>query len=172
MMMGDLWGSRVRLRPLTMADRVPLTELLQNPGVAPWWGAYDLDRVSADFYDDPSVTALAIEVDGQLVGLVDFYEELEPDYRHAALDIAVGDAFRRQGFGGDALRTLISYLVGQRGHHRLTIDPAAANLEAIAFYESLGFRRVGTMRCYERGTDGRWHDGLLMELVDCQRVPT
>jgi aminoglycoside 6'-N-acetyltransferase len=24
---------------------------------------------------------------------------------------------------------------------------------------------VGVMRCYERGTDGKWHDGLLLDLL-------
>ena len=38
--------------------------------------------------------------------------------------------------------------------------------EAIAVYEKLGFRRVGTMRRYERHGDGPWHDGVLMELLE------
>jgi hypothetical protein len=52
-----------------------------------------------------------------------------------------------------------------RGHHRLTIDPAASNARAIAAYAKVGFRPVGIMRQYERGPDGTWHDGLLMELL-------
>ena len=32
-------------------------------------------------------------------------------------------------------------------------------------YERLGFRRVGVLRQYERGNDGTFHDGLLMELL-------
>ena len=67
--------------------------------------------------------------------------------------------------GSDAMRTLIAYLTGGRGHHRLTVDPAAANERAIHVYERLGFRRVGTMRAYERDADGGWRDALLMELV-------
>ncbi len=60
---------------------------------------------------------------------------------------------------------LVRHLFEARGHHRLTIDPAAANLRAIRCYESVGFVRVGVMREYERGDDGTWHDGLLMELL-------
>ena len=52
-----------------------------------------------------------------------------------------------------------------RGHHRLTIDPAADNAKAIRSYERVGFRPVGIMRRYERGLDGTWHDGLLMDLL-------
>lgn len=30
---------------------------------------------------------------------------------------------------------------------------------------TVGFRPVGVMRRYERGADGDWHDGLLMDLL-------
>ena len=29
----------------------------------------------------------------------------------------------------------------------------------------VGFRPVGVMRRYERGPDGTWHDGMLMDLL-------
>jgi aminoglycoside 6'-N-acetyltransferase len=29
----------------------------------------------------------------------------------------------------------------------------------------VGFRPVGVMRACERGVDGTWHDGLLMDLL-------
>jgi aminoglycoside 6'-N-acetyltransferase len=57
------------------------------------------------------------------------------------------------------------YLVEERGHHRLTIDPAVDNEIAIACYRRVGFRPVGIMRRYERTPDGDWRDGLLMELL-------
>jgi aminoglycoside 6'-N-acetyltransferase len=60
---------------------------------------------------------------------------------------------------------LARFLCEQRGHHRLTIDPAAANHRAIRCYEKVGFRRVGVQRQYERGPDGRFHDGVLMDLL-------
>jgi aminoglycoside 6'-N-acetyltransferase len=45
------------------------------------------------------------------------------------------------------------------------IDPAATNERAIRSYRRVGFRDVGVMRRYERGGDGTWHDGLLMDLL-------
>jgi RimJ/RimL family protein N-acetyltransferase len=80
-------------------------------------------------------------------------------------------AYQRRGLGSDAFRTLIAYLVDERGHHRLTVDPAADNLEAIRFYHKLGFERVGVMRCYERLPGGGWRDGLLMEFIVCDSEP-
>jgi len=48
---------------------------------------------------------------------------------------------------------------------RLIIDPAAHNANAIKAYQRIGFKPVGVMRRYERGPDGTWHDGLLMDLL-------
>jgi aminoglycoside 6'-N-acetyltransferase len=70
-----------------------------------------------------------------------------------------------KGLGADTVRTLARWLLEDRGHHRLTIDPAVANVRAIRSYERVGFRRVGVMRRYERAADGSWHDGLLLDLL-------
>ena len=64
------------------------------------------------------------------------------------------------------MRRVVHHLIHDRGHHRVTIDPATANTPAIRAYEKAGFRRVGIMRRYERDVGGAgWHDGLLMELL-------
>ena len=70
-----------------------------------------------------------------------------------------------EGCCTDALRTLCVHLMRDLGHHRLVIDPAADNEAAIGCYTKVGFRRVGVIRQYERGQDGTWHDGLLMDLL-------
>jgi aminoglycoside 6'-N-acetyltransferase len=96
---------------------------------------------------------------------VQYSEEDDPQYKHAQLDIAVHDEHRRRGYATDAIRTLARHLFDVVGHHRLTIDPSVANEAAIHCYERVGFTTVGVMRQYERGADGTWHDGLLMELL-------
>ena len=52
-----------------------------------------------------------------------------------------------------------------RGHHRITSDPAADNVRAIAAYQKVGFKRVGVLRRYERGADGTYHDEVLLDLL-------
>ena len=42
---------------------------------------------------------------------------------------------------------------------------AAPSAPTICACEKVGFRRVGIMRRYERGPDGVWHDGLLMDML-------
>ena len=67
--------------------------------------------------------------------------------------------------GREALWLAARWLIEEKGQHRIIIDPAAANERAIATYASLGFKPVGAMRRYERGPEGDWHDGLLMDLL-------
>jgi aminoglycoside 6'-N-acetyltransferase len=70
-----------------------------------------------------------------------------------------------RGLGPDAIRVLAAYLIDERGHHRITIDPAAANTHAISAYGRVGFRAVGVMREYQQLADGTWVDALLMDLL-------
>ena len=155
-----LRGKLVVLRPVTDDDEAALLAILDDPGVSPWWRRDSWERVNEE-----GATVFAIVAGGETAGCIQYCEEDDPDYRSAALDIFVADAWQGRGVGGDAMRTLLAYLTGVRGHHRFTVDPAAANERAIGVYEHLGFRRVGVMRAYERLADGTWRDGLLMELV-------
>jgi aminoglycoside 6'-N-acetyltransferase len=156
-------GSLV-LRGLVAGDRPVLRTILAQESVARWWGTTPLEE-SLDGLFDPGVIAWAIEIDGIVVGWIQAAEEEEPDYRHASIDLFLDEARQGRGLGPAAIRLVARYLIGERGHHRLTIDPAVANERAIRAYERVGFRPVGVMRRYERGRDGTWHDGLLMELV-------
>ena len=88
-----------------------------------------------------------------------YHEELDPEYRHAGIDLFLGAPYQDRGLGTDAVRTIARHLVHDRGHHRLTIDPVAHNARAIRCYEKVGFRRVGIMREYQRDPDGTWRDG-------------
>ncbi|MGC5030739.1 GNAT family N-acetyltransferase [Micromonospora sp. DT229] len=161
-----LRGRSVVLRPVTAADVPALTAIRAEPEVHRWWrGDDDLTAaVTADLADE-DLTVYAVEHDGRVIGAIQWYADNDRDYRHASLDIFLDPAVRGAGLGGDAIRTLIRHLIDAHGHHRFTIDPAAANTPAIRAYAKVGFRPVGVLRRYERGADGRWHDGLLMDLL-------
>ena len=80
----------------------------------------------------------------------------------ARVDLFLGAPYHDRGLGTDAVRTMARHLIDDRGHHRLTIDPAAHNERAI---------RAATRRsassasesCASTGStpDGVWRDGLL-----------
>jgi aminoglycoside 6'-N-acetyltransferase len=155
----------VRLRPLAAEDVPQLVAIQAQPSVARWWG----EPQDADYEEKLSgaegVTAFAIEVDGEVVGLIQYHEDHDPMYRHAGIDLFLSEAAQGQGLGLDAVRTIAHHLIEGRGHHRLVIDPAADNAAAIRTYENAGFKPVGVMRRYERLPGGDWHDGLLMDLL-------
>ena len=155
----------MELRPVAERDVDALVVLLSIPEVERWWNRWDAARVQADLIDDDEATWFAIDHGGRLVGVIGYYEEDDPDYRHAGMDIAVHPDVFGTGVALDALRAVCRLLIDDKGHHRLIIDPNAANTRAIAAYRKLGFRDVGIMRKYERGLDGQFTDSLLMDML-------
>jgi aminoglycoside 6'-N-acetyltransferase len=167
-----LQGDQVTLRPMSAGDMEPLVELFAEPEVASWWPGENLPRLQARLTADDEGVGLVIEVDGRLIGFVQYFEETDPDYRHASIDIVLHPDWTDRGLGTDALRTLARHLFEDRGHHRITIDPTVGNGRAIASYRKVGFRDVGVMRRYERANDGTWRDSLLMDLLAEELVPS
>jgi aminoglycoside 6'-N-acetyltransferase len=163
-----LRGERVLLRAVTETDLEALLAMVREPAVTRWWGDYDLDRLRKELLEESET--FAVTLDGEVIGLVMVSEEREPDYRHAALDISLATAYHGRGLGRESLKVVVDHLIDERGHHRLTIDPATDNEVAIRCYSAVGFRPVGVMRQYERAPDGRWRDGLLMELLADERA--
>ncbi|MDQ2934181.1 MAG: GNAT family N-acetyltransferase [Chloroflexota bacterium] len=162
----DLRGRTVRLRPVTTADAEPLTRILADPAVARWWPNYDRVRVDEEIVaDEPDTTHWVIERGDTVVGMIEAWEEPEAEYRHAGIDLFIDPDLRGRGIGPDAIRAVAGWLVDERGHHRMTIDPAAANEAAIRAYHKVGFRDVGVLRRYQLMADGSWTDGLLMEML-------
>jgi aminoglycoside 6'-N-acetyltransferase len=159
-----LRGERVLLRPGRPEDADRLFQIRNEPEVARWWGNADIEEeIGEEFIETDE--GFVIEADGEVLGAIQYHEENEPMYRHAGIDLFLTTSRRGQGLGTEAVRLLARYLFEERGHYRLTIDPAADNAAAVRAYEKVGFRRVGIMRNYERGPDGVWRDGLLMDML-------
>jgi len=153
---------RMVLRPLAPGDEAELLRIHRTPEVMRWWDAPD----EGFPWDEPETTRFTIEVDGAIAGMIQFWEEPEPKYRHAGIDVFLDPAVSGHGLGTEAVRRVVRLLIEERGHHRVVIDPATANTAAIRAYEKAGFRPVGVMRQAERDADGEgWHDALLMELL-------
>ncbi len=161
-----LRGPRVTIRPGGPDDVEPLRAALADESVTRWWGEPEpAGDIAARLRGDGSSVLLVVEVGGRLAGGIQYDEEQDPMYRHAGIDIFLGSGYQGRGIGSEAVGLLARFLCEQRGHHRITIDPAVANQRAIRCYQKVGFRAVGVMRQYERGDDGQFHDGLLMDLL-------
>jgi aminoglycoside 6'-N-acetyltransferase len=164
--MTELQGAVVRLRPATRDDIPALVKIRETPEVHQHWrGGDDMVKAVEEDFAEPDITAYVIELEGRVVGWIQWEAEEEPDYRHASMDIYVDPALHGRGVGTDAVRTLALHLIRDHAHHRLTIDPAVHNAAAIRCYTKVGFRPVGIQRQAERGPDGTWHDSLLMDLL-------
>ena len=161
-----LRGTRVTIRPGRPDDVASLRAVLAEESVRRWWGEPEpADRIAQKLRGDGSSVLLVVEIGGQAAGGIQYHEEQDARYRHAGVDIFLGGRWQGQGAGVEAIGLVAGFLFEQRGHHRITIDPAAANQRAIRCYQKAGFRPVGVMRQYERGDDGQFHDGLLMDLL-------
>ena len=157
----ELRGRRIVLRPLRESDATALKAIVAQPEVARWWGPQE-----ASFpFDEPESTRFTILVDGDVAGLVQYGEEQEPDFRHAWIDVFVDAKRHGEGLGTDAVERLLRHLIEDRGHHRVTIDPALDNRPAVRSYEKAGFEPVGVMRSSWRDPAGVWRDSLLMEHI-------
>src|SRR5690349_12976101 len=111
---------RLELRPLAEADAAELLRIHRTPEVRRWW-----DDPEPGFpWAEPTSTRFTIVVDGRVAGLVQCWEEPEPKYRHAGIDIFLDPELHGQGIGSEAVRRVVRLLVEERGHHRITIDPA------------------------------------------------
>lgn len=167
-----LVGDRVTLRPGIPEDARVLRQILSEPSVAHWWGEPEShDAIATNLLGEGAAFLLVIEVDGAVAGGIQYTEESDPMYRSAGIDIYLSGRRQGRGLGVEALALLVHFLLHERQHHRLVIDPAAANERAIRCYQSVGFRPVGIMRGYERGEDGVFHDGLLMDLLAADITP-
>jgi len=162
-----LVGANVTIRPVLVDELDDLIRVRTDPSVTQWWGTNFRreELLKESLGDDPEVVLLLIEVDGVIAGGIEYHEELDPEYQSAGIDIYLAERYQGRGLGGEAVRLLARWLIYQRGFHRLTIDPAAANTRAIRAYSKVGFKPVGIMRQYERGSDGTYHDGLLMDIL-------
>ncbi len=162
--MTSLRGARVLLRP-AVADDVPtLEDIRREPSVERWWGLLEPGEIATDI-DEGAGRILAVELDGAVIGGIQWWQQLEPAFRHAGMDIYLTTHTQDRGIGTEAVRLLAKHLVHEEGFHRLVIDPAAANERAIRAYAKVGFKPAGRLRRSWRAPDGTWEDQLLMDLL-------
>lgn len=154
-------GPIATLVPTSDAHVASLVRIRQTAEVFARWGEVD----EGFPFDDPDAVVFSVLVDDDIRGMVQYSEETTPMYRYAGIDLFLDPVVHGRGVGREVVWLVADHLINERGHRRLVIDPAADNANAIRCYSSVGFRPVGVMRKYERGADGVWHDGLLMDLL-------
>lgn len=165
--------ARTLLRPVHPEDTATLTAIRRSREVVRWWHppGPGFPMAEADY---PTDTLFAVELsgapdigpDGAVIGMIQACEGDDPEYAMAAIDLFLAGSVHRRGIGREVVTAVARWLVQDRGHHRITMDPAVDNVAAIACYRACGFVPVGVLHQYERDADGGgWHDNLLMEYL-------
>lgn len=117
----------------------------------PWTMGHFRDEISSTF-GHPVVAVLP---DGSIAGYLCLKQVLD---EAEILDVAVGESQRGKGVG----RLLVQQALesaGERGAALVSLEVRVGNREAIALYESLGFRETARRKGYYDGGE----DAIVME---------
>jgi RimJ/RimL family protein N-acetyltransferase len=85
--------------------------------------------------------------------------------RCGTLGIALDREHTGRGYGTDAMRIIVGYGFREMGLHRIQLSVAAFNPAGIRSYQKAGFAVEGRHREAVLH-DGRWHDEVLMSILD------
>jgi diamine N-acetyltransferase len=167
-------GERVRLRPIERDDLPRFVEWFGDPEVRrhllvylPFslaqeerWFENLLDRLERQ-----EELMLAIEAaDGVHIGDIGLHR-IDWKNRNAELGITIGEkTYWDQGYGTDAIRTLLGLAFGEMNLHRVFLRVDADNGRGIRCYEKAGFRQEGISRevVFKGGT---YHDQYVMSIL-------
>ncbi|MBV9282234.1 MAG: GNAT family N-acetyltransferase [Chloroflexi bacterium] len=168
-----LTGNIVNVRAVEPTDYQHIWRWVNDPEVMLYWGrpgnTVSLAEVSAleevRARRDDSRKYIIETTEGQAIGQIDYYN-LVWEERSAWVSIQIGEPdYWGGGYGTDAMRTLLRYLFGQLGLHRVSLNVHASNLRAQRSYKKNGFVKEGVLRDWHY-VNGEWVDGVVMGVLD------
>jgi len=113
--------------------------------------------------DEPGRIALVAEVDGRVVGLLDFRPGQRHRIRHrGAFGMSVIQAYRRRGIGDALVTALLDWARGEPHIVKVCLAVYADNHPAIRLYEKHGFLVEGRRARDILLDDGTYADDLMM----------
>jgi RimJ/RimL family protein N-acetyltransferase len=173
-------GEKVQLRPIERDDLPRYVAWFGDPEIRrhllirAWRVPFSLAQEGRWFenllgeLERQAVVLLAIETsDGVHIGHTGLHAT-DWKNRHAELGIMIGEkAYWNQGYGADAVRTLLGLAFGEMNLNRLYLRVDADNGRGIRCYEKVGFQREGTMRevVFKEGT---YRDQYLMSILQSE----
>ena len=137
-------GDRTTIRPVVDGDLDLLLGWFSDPEIYAWWGGRALPREEVEEKylgrKRPEVESFIVEADGRPIGYLQYWLD---DPGQGGLDMVLVPDSRDQGFGPDAARAVVRYLVEELGWRRITVDPLVDNARAIRAWEKAGFAAEG-----------------------------
>jgi RimJ/RimL family protein N-acetyltransferase len=115
--------------------------------------------------EDRNNRGFAIETtDGVHIGDCGLHD-FDWESRSAVLGIAMSDReYREEGYGSDAVRTLLGFAFGEMNLHRVQLEVYDFDLRALRCYEKCGFKVEGRRR-EALFRNGCYHDILIMSIL-------
>ena len=172
-----LEGAKVRLRPVRQDDLPHFQRWLNDPDVYRWLFEIEPPVTMAqerqwwrEMRLNPNEIVWAIETrEGELLGDI----ALRPNFRYRWTDLGlfIGEkSLWDQGFGTDAICTLLRHALGRMGMNRVSLMVDEDNSRAIGCYEKCGFIREGLMREH-RLVDGEPKNTVMMAVLKDEFPP-
>jgi RimJ/RimL family protein N-acetyltransferase len=166
---------RLALRELAASDAPRIFEYRSRPEVSRFqtWGTQAVDEIQ--FYlrglsaTEPGMPGawyqigITLRSSGELIGDCGFYV-LATEPRQAEVGIALDPAYQSQGYGTEALRALLDYLLVKLGKHRVfgSVDPQ--NVRSIQLMERVGMRQEAHF-IKSLWFRGEWVDDLIYAML-------
>jgi len=166
-----LKGERVTLRAIEREDIPRFLRWLNDPEVTRYLTiSMPLSREEEERWfeqqlGDRNRKVLAIETEsGEHIGNISL-EDIDWKNRRATLGIVIGEKERwGQGYGTDAIRTLLRFAFEELNLNRVQLDVFDFNERARRCYRRCGFREEGILR-QAHYTEGRYHDVVRMAIL-------
>ena len=168
-------GEKVRLRPIERSDLPRYVAWFGDPEVRRHLAIYlPFSLAQEERWFDGLLERLAQQSDvvfavetleGVHIGNVGLHS-IDWKNRCSELGIIIGEkAYWNQGYGTDAIRTLLGLAFREINLHRVFLRVDADNGRAIRCYEKAGFQREGTSRegVFREGT---YHDQYVMSILE------
>ena len=170
-------GKKVRLRPIERDDLPRFVEWFSDPEVRHYLLIYLpfslvqeerwFENLQGRLERQESVILAVETADGVHIGNIGL-DRIDWKDRNAELGIVIGEkAYWGQGYGTDAIRTLLNLTFHEMNLHRVFLRVDVDNVRGIRCYEKAGFRREGTSR-HAVFKEGAYHDQYVMSILESE----
>lgn len=141
------------LEPMTQADVDVVADIEAELQAHPWTRGNFADALASGY------EACVLRQDGRIVGFC--LAMLAPDVAHL-LVIGVARERHRQGHG-KLLMQWCEQIAREQGLPAVMLEVRPSNEPAVAFYQKIGFQRIGVRRGYYPGEAGAREDAWVMQ---------
>jgi RimJ/RimL family protein N-acetyltransferase len=166
-----IYGQKTRLRRIERQDIPTFVRWFGDPDVReflvinrPISSAEEEKWFERKLAEEGSEIFAIETMDGTHIGNIELFDINERN-RHAELGIVLGEkAYWGQGYGSDAIRTLLRFGFEEMNLHRVYLCVYEDNARGIRAYEKCGFRHEGRLR-EANYRKGRYYDELIMGIL-------